>query len=633
VRLSLVGSAASVRAIVFFLYSILPLGPALAENNPLPIIRVLADGAGPSHIFWLTGPKPGDPGSDFVGVVDPLYSAIRFFSVVRPAQSDAAKPRIDSIGACAFPTHFSPWAVHHHKNAVVIEGMPVPDNIAIAHNAIEKNFKSLTLTIDRRLLESGLQSIRKAADEIEKKTWNPADTAIAPPCGVVSAQPGKIGVQAVHIAQRGNAKPKRTIILGNNAEALAPAKSLTVRARTGGLYWLYSARELEPAGDWRVVQISEGLPGSDGMARIRQRLLTFGADGSKPVHELSFDEAFVRSKIGRKPVAILPTGEVLAMGRKGDDKTFTFHFCGLITAANNGTELCRSDDGSVDTRADADAAKLAGGSDAKGIAQQAASASPAATANAIFERVKPYATKSWSVDAEKLSEDCRNPAGCQAKGQKYVPIRGIRLSRTIFTRVGAPYAQTKTLADVKAFLTASDAQLSTALEKVRDGVAGAPGNLDDDFEGEFGIDCSALVQIAWGSQDGDRLSTETLQRGKSLPYRCPNRIGDISLLKSGDAVGLNVKPGVNHVVLYAAELKFDGANTSWLVLESSSSCDGVCWSVYDPAFFNGWGLYRAQARQGLSCPGEGTSGQASIDKAPIPMKADEWRDVLRRRED
>ena len=64
----------------------------------------------------------------------------------------------------------------------------MPDNIAIAHNAVEKDFKSSTLTIDRRLLESSLQSIRKAADEIQRKTWNPAGTAIAPPCGAVSAQ-------------------------------------------------------------------------------------------------------------------------------------------------------------------------------------------------------------------------------------------------------------------------------------------------------------------------------------------------------------------------------------------------------------------------------------------------------------
>jgi hypothetical protein len=73
-------------------------------------------------------------------------------------------------------------------------------------------------------------------------------------------------------------------------------------------------------------------------------------------------------------------------------------------------------------------------------------------------------------------------------------------------------------------------------------------------------------------------------------------------------------------------LKFDGANTSWLVLESSSSCDGVCWSVYDPSFFNGWGIYRARGRTDVACPFE--SDESSVERAPIPRTADEWRLML-----
>ena len=79
-------------------------------------------------------------------------------------------------------------------------------------------------------------------------------------------------------AVRGVNRPKRTIIWRGTPDSLSPGGPLIVRARTGGQYYLFSARELEPAAQSRVVLITEGVPTADGMVRLNQRLLVFGKD-------------------------------------------------------------------------------------------------------------------------------------------------------------------------------------------------------------------------------------------------------------------------------------------------------------------------------------------------------------------
>jgi hypothetical protein len=103
------------------------------------------------------------------------------------------------------------------------------------------------------------------------------------------------------------------------------------------------------------------------------------------------------------------------------------------------------------------------------------------------------------------------------------------------------------------------------------------------------------VRIAWNGRprdSADRWDTAAIQN-RSGSKVCPARLRGPPELLSGDAIGIRVKGGGEHVVLYGAMVKFDGAREFWLVLESSSSCDGVCWSVYDPSFFNGWALVSA----------------------------------------
>jgi hypothetical protein len=119
-----------------------------------------------------------------------------------------------------------------------------------------------------------------------------------------------------------------------------------------------------------------------------------------------------------------------------------------------------------------------------------------------------------------------------------------------------------------------------------------------------------------------------LQSQPIIPYRCPARVPDVTALRPGDAIALSVQSDISHVTIFRSQVELDGANAVWLVLESSSSCDGVCWTFYDPGFFNGWGLYRAAGRSDAPCPPE-DENSTSIADTPIPSDPDKWRVVSR----
>jgi hypothetical protein len=185
-----------------------------------------------------------------------------------------------------------------------------------------------------------------------------------------------------------------------------------------------------------------------------------------------------------------------------------------------------------------------------------------------------------------------------------------------------PYAQARVPEDVDRLLAASPRQLADALFRNR---GGWPGNLRDGLEGDLGIDCSGLVQIAWGGGAGRRLDTRSLQ-ALSSPLACSSRLPGPEWMRPGDAIGLRVDSPVhlaNHMVLFAGSMQLDGASDTWLTLESSSGCDGVCWTVYDPSWFDGWGIYRANARGCVT----GTAAAAS----PIPYDLGRWTALTRGR--
>ena len=605
----------------------LSLAPIFADNaSALQVgekiaVRALADGAGPSHIFWLDGPRPEKSGFDIVGVVDPLYAAIRFFSVDRRhGESTPDDHRFNEMGVCALPINFVPWRIHQFKKSVVIEGMPQSSSIKVGASAA--SFRSSMIVLNRKFLDGDRLSLAKqSASRIETSEWDPA---AALKCGRYSQRlflPARI---SSYEAVRGRYHPQSTIILFNKFDALAPAAPLIVRA--SGKRRLFSARELEPTSSRRIVQATQGEFGGDGIIRFSQRLIIFKRNGGGAKAEFVFDESLLRTKLAEKPLSVLPSGELLLLGRFGSDASFSIQSCGnILLPLSSSARVCPEiqNNTGMPHNVPVSAGSWSGNS--------VKFATKTISAQTIFSSLLPYYSKAWSVDASKLPNNCRTPKGCSVPGQdaSYVPIRGVRLSHQIFNRKGAPYAQTEDLEDVRKFLRSPNHKMTLALQGVTDGVRGVPGNLNDDYDGDIGIDCSALLQIGWtGNATGPRLTTRVLQSQPIIPYRCPARVPDVTALRPGDAIALNVQSDISHVVIFRSQVELDGANAVWLVLESSSSCDGVCWTFYDPGFFNGWGLYRAAGRSDAPCPPE-DENSTSIADTPIPRDPDKWRVVLR----
>uniref|UniRef100_B0T6I0 Uncharacterized protein n=1 Tax=Caulobacter sp. (strain K31) TaxID=366602 RepID=B0T6I0_CAUSK len=606
----------AIGGLIAFSLSILAQAPAGAEEA---MVRTSADGAGPSHLFWLTGPSAGQPGDDIVGVVDPLFAAVRFYSVRRATlDGEPLGSRLKPLGACGLPIDLRPWRVHQTKAGVMIETMPNPGVAGFQAKAAA--LLSRYYLISRTIADSGLA----AEADLKSVNWDPG---AAKSCGAYDGVPKALRARQPYAAARGAKFPARTIILTNGPQALTSRDSLIVRSPKDGLYRLTSARELEPSGTRRVVQITEVLPSSDGMLRLRQSILTY-LDG-QVVASRRFDETLLRSKLGQKPIAVTPVGELLVMGLIADGqgkKMFAIVSCGQIDKPVRPGDLSACRDGEAyTTRNISDETPVAGPPAFTQPAGVPAGETQLKNARALFDLTEDVRTVTWRADASKLRVDCRSATGCPVQGETYVAIRGLRLTRGPYEQTGMAYAQTEDpRATLDGFLQVSraggwDARLSNL------DAAGVktPGNLKDGFGPDLGIDCSALVQLAWGAiASSARLSTEGLQ--KAPPgYVCPDRLPNADWLKSGDAIGINTANGPHHVVLLGAAFMLDGASSGWLVLESASGCDGVCWSVYDPSFFNGWGLYRASKRSDLKCPP--ASLATGIPSHPIPTLDDAWR--------
>jgi cell wall-associated NlpC family hydrolase len=573
---------------------------AAPPARPIADVRLRAapDGAGPSHLFWIAARK----GEDVVGVVDPLFAAVRLYAVKRagPGPPGPLAPRVRALGACALPIDFRVWQVHQLKGHVVLEGMPTPGGLG--HAAEARDLFDVTFAI-RRDIASRADALAVAGEDIDRPEWNP-ERAI--PCGKVVSRHSRLGSARAYRATRTG---RGSITLANTTSALAPRAPLTVRAAAGRLY---TAQELEPAGRLRIVRTSEAAPSSDGMLRVRQRYLVFTR--GRVMAAFAFDDARARGKLGQRPVAVMPTGEVLAMGLTGDDR-FGLTSCGRATAP---TGLCRLPEEGLS------------GAPA-GPAMGAKAAPGTLTAARLFVRVRPVVRLRWQADASALPADCRAAEGCAVRGQaaRFVPLTGLRLSRGLYRRTGMAYAQAGDgLAAAARFeQAAADGAFTAALRRAHEGRGGLPGNLADGLTGDLGIDCSALIQLAWaGNGARERLTTLRLQSGP-IAYGCPSRLPGPEHLRAGDAIALNVGGLMEHAVLFAEPLSADGASEAWLVLEAASGCGGVCWSLYDPGFFNGWGLYRAAGRRDRPCPAAPAS--ASLTAAPIPRDRAGWLRMLR----
>lgn len=571
--------------------------PGIARPQPAAsdAIRPAADGAGPSHIFRLASDGTGDT----IGVVDPLFAAIRFYRV-RPG-NDALGARLTPAGVCALPVDFRPWRIHQFRDRIVLESMPDPGTLGYA--ADMSQLRSKTISVRRSLLRDGAR-FRDAASHIDASSWNPARE---PACGTPASSAAAVGIDS---AGRPSRRDARTIRLANQRGALAPVRALRVHSTVNRLI---SATELEPTAKWRVVQAVEAQPSTDGILRTRVRLLAYPRGGGRPRHSVTLEDSELRGKFGQKAAVVLSWGELLLMGKQpGGSSPFRILSCGDIAApptrglCSGGTASLAAQTGDGPARAD-----------------RSVGSARTLSAGTIFANVERLVSYRLEVDTRAMPEACRSPAGCRIgrEDERFVPIRGIRLTRGIFTRRGIPYAQARVPQDMNPLFETSVAQLGRALAGVQRGERGWPGNLRDGLQGDLGIDCSGLVQIAWGGRGGERLDTWGLQALAS-PLACPARLPGPEFMRPGDALGIRIDAPAhlaNHMALFAASMQLDGANDNWLVLESSSGCDGVCWSVYDPSYFNGWGLYRAGGRRDAQC-----IVRSAAQRVPMPFELGRW---------
>lgn len=278
-------------------------------------------------------------------------------------------------------------------------------------------------------------------------------------------------------AERGRNNPRRTIWLSNEPGALAPAARLIVRSPNGQAFRLISARELEPTAKTRIVQTTEGIAADDGIFRVTQRLVSYSRATGRPLATLTFNDRFVRSKIGLRPVMVLPDGEVLAMGKyiKEDASAFRLVSCGTLGEnASSRSDLCVGDEGAVEAMAAPDLKAV----DQEQYLDQTAAVDSVqtgarVTSRTIFANVAPVVNFRMTVISSGMPEACRAPSGCftgqhdeHGKALNFVPIRGIRLTRGQFERHGVPYAQADLPGDLDAIMSSSFEQRTRALVDV-----------------------------------------------------------------------------------------------------------------------------------------------------------------------
>lgn len=645
-------------------------------SSPPSTIRVGRDGAGPSHLFWLA--KGQDGMSDVVGVVDPLFSVIRYYRVKRG--SGEFRDRLERVlGACALPPldapghGIRPWRGLQFDDHIILESSPEPaGSLPIAPVTTVNLLQTRQYRIERAVPDA--VAMRKTLDRLDASealpsdaqsgAWIPNDTENLS-CGHMLPQKASPAtsapyrVRGVAGAAIGPATSNR-VIIDVAKDGLGGQSSTLLHFR--GMF--QSATPLEPSEGRRNFVVTYTAPSNDGILRADRSIISVSmTDGSATTRPIVADA--LRAKMGQRPFTVLPTGEVILMGKDLTGSEFQLISCGLVTDLANTSRKDRQS--SICGKESASAASLASeitgpgtaldGSTSRSVIGATASVNVApakgpsgVNAFSIFKATETARNTVWSFDAAAIPDGCRKSKGCQPTDNTaaYVPPYSQRLTRGTYSKQGMPYAMQSSLG-VGAFFKLSFDEpraFEHAVRVVRvshtDPTHPVPGNIKDEFGEDAGIDCSALNTLAWrGSLEG-AWDTSTMQRGDG-PLSCPTRV-PFEKMKPGDAINIvvtndyplpvipNANGGIegrdqktNHVVLFAQFVRLDGGNIYLQVLESSSSCDGICWSYYDTSFFGGWGVYRRNHRTDINC----VKGEASdIRLHPFPERISEWRSRL-----
>ena len=376
---------------------------------------------------------------------------------------------------------------------------------------------------------------------------------------------------------------------------------------------LVSAQELEDArsaggAPLRHVLITARSAASPGFVRADVTIVRRGP-GRGLDRTLRIDVGLTRVKAGQRFVAVSSFGEVLVVGT-ADHDSFYLHSCRFPDAPGK-AGLCRVESHPSD----------AGTAPPMALASHAVT--PVSRAQ-LWGTVAWYMRQSYRIDAGAIPAPCRKVAPCRIGSDRlaWSPISRLRLAGGV-VRTGVPYAQSQSLdgrpAPGRAMAFPTTGVIPAYVS--RRGVPWVVSDIENTGVRDnptpvavLGIDCSAFVSALWGrpSALGTREFIDEANRGALA------RVSGMGQARMGDAFVINLAATINHIAVFRESRAAGPYDSSRVILvaESSSACGGVCWSVYDESFFDGWAILRNQ-------PGAPQSGMA-----PIPISYDGWRRLM-----
>ena len=571
--------------------------PARAALSPQDaVLRPYANGAGPSAIFRLGRDAAGH--RDLFGVVDPVLWRIQYFTLDDP--SPAAAPlsqRWRRAGDCALGPAFRVWRVHALPGRVVLQSQPRVTAAALSRPGAA--FASDKVTLDSR--PAAVAAIIARA---------PTDPELAPaePCAAAAAAPARFdpaldaAAQVTGGGDRAFVVRRRHLPPGAGPFLRAPVRLADAPAV------LVSAQELEPAGSLRHFIVTARSGASPGFVRA---VVTVERRAARPAlnRTLRIDLGLTRVKSGQKFVAVSSVGEVLVIGT-ADHDSFYVHACRFQDGAG-AASVCHLESHPADAATGPPVALPPG-----------AHALTAVSRGDLWTRVWWYALQTYQIDAGAIPAPCRRVAPCRIGGAAlaWSPISELRLASGVVRRIGVPYAQSQSL-DGRPAPGRAIAFPTTGVIPAYALRRGAPWVVSDientgvrDNPAQvavLGVDCSAFVSFLWGR--GHALGTREFI--DEANHGALARVSSMAKARMGDAFVINLAATINHIAVFREERPAGPLDSSRVILvaESSSGCGGVCWSVYDESFFDGWAIVR-------NAPGAPTP-----DMAPIPINYDGWR--------
>jgi hypothetical protein len=577
-------------------------------------LRVYANGAGPAAIFRYGIRKK--TGEDVFGVVDPVTWRIQFFTLKKWSEGgDSLTKRLEKRGDCRLPPSFRLWRVHELPDRIVLQSQPlVTEDTLYRAKAFEHSKVVLPITDEQiekfatddftpiNEVPSNLCGNTSSADRLVLPKYDPAQD------GAVRVAGGEN--KAFFVSRRRMPANARPFML----------KKIPIPAEGN---FLASVQELEPAtfdsGIARHFIVTSRITGDgENKPGFMTSAVTIVRRGETPNLDASMrlNLGLTRVKTGQKFAAISSAGEVLLIGAadKNFFKFFSCPFSGLLP--NRSKVRCMTDSHFVD--------KVTETEPAIPNSVVVKTGDQAGRWDDAFK----LATREFKVNVGNAvnvgNEPCGKLKPCPVRGQDWSPLSELRKAKGIYTKVGMPYAQREvdkaapneniTLAPE----AIDDLTGTVFMRKLESDKAYVFGDIENsDLVGSkevrvFGIDCSALVSKMWRIEP--RIDTAGfIGRAKAGSIRRLRSVGDVH---HDDAFVINLEKTLNHIVIFRETRRvgpFDSSR-AMLVMESSSSCGGVCWTYYDESFFHGWAIIRNGA------------GREEEKFGEIPLTFDKWKE-------